>query len=202
LISIVIPTIKRREHFLRECLSSYAATTTDYEVIIIEGKPACGPAWVEGADRVVGDYIHFSADDLRAHVGWSEAACEVVDRGFIPAPRILNSDGSIQSCGDWGVESPTGERTEYTRIPFLSKHQWSQIRERVIPLLQSCHYYTDNAISWAARELGVDTGVHRDYLFTHSLAIQGRGAGMTEGERMQADFERFDRWRSGRSLLS
>jgi hypothetical protein len=199
-ISVVVPTIKGREEYLRECLSAYAATTDEYEVIVIEDKPACGPAWVEGAEKASGDYIHFSADDLRPHTGWFRAGIEVCDRGFLPAPRILNDDGTLQSCGGtdgWEAEAPTGEETDFSRIPFLSREQWDMVAPLVCDFLRDSHYYTDNAVSYAGRKAGFRTGVHRDYLFTHSLANPGRGAGMSWEDRMRADYQKLELWLSG-----
>jgi len=197
LISIIVPTIDGREEYLEACKTAYAAHTQDYELIVVPNKPTCGEAWVVGADRAVGDHIHFSADDLQPHKGWADAAREVCARGFLPAPRILNDDGTLQSCGNWEEEAPTGEQTEFTRIPFLSREQWDRIAPLACDFLKTAHYYTDNAISAAGAHLGIRTGVHRDYLFTHSLAEPGRGAGMTWRDRMWADYQRFETWQSG-----
>jgi hypothetical protein len=196
-ISVVVPTIAGREDYLSAAKCAYAAHTDDYELIIVEGHPVCGSAWVEGAARSRGDFIHFSADDLRPHEGWAVAARDVVSRGFLPAPRILNDDASVQSCGGsdgWETEHPTGRATDFSRIPFLTRELWERIAPAVSPFLAAAHYYTDNAISVAAQTLGVQTGIHRDYLFTHSLAEPGRGAGMTWGQRMYADEMRFRAW--------
>ena len=205
MISVVVPTITGRELYLAACVAAYEKTTDDYELIVVPGKPVCGAAWVEGVDRAGGEFIHFSADDLVPHSGWATAAVEVCARGFLPAPRILNDDGTLQSCGGsdaWEVEKETGEQTDFSRIPFLSREQWQTIQGDVEPFLRGHHYYTDNAVSFAAAKHGIRTGVHRDYLFTHSLADPGRGAGMSWEERMWADFHKFDEWQSGLSHLS
>jgi hypothetical protein len=199
-ISVIVPTIDGRESYLKDCLASYAAHTSDYEVIVVPNKPNCGLAWTEGADLAVGSELHFSADDLQPHAGWSQAAMEVVERGFLPAPRILNTDGSLQSCGGeeaWEREQPTGARAGFSRIPFLSRQQWERIRLLVQPFLRDAHYFTDNAISEAARRCGIPTGVHRDFLFTHHLASAGRGAGTSWERRMQEDHQRFSWWVRG-----
>jgi hypothetical protein len=197
LISVVVPTIQGRSRYLDVCLAAYEETSPGCEVLVVRDKPVCGLAWVEGAAQATGDYIHFSADDLVPHAGWDVAAREVVRRGFLPAPRILNDDETLQSCGGsdgWETEHPTGYQTDFARIPFLARELWDRISGVVAPFLRDTHYFTDNAISLAAAKLGVSTGVHRDYLFTHSLADQGRGAGMTWEQRMWADRAKFDQW--------
>lgn len=195
MISIIIPTVKGRERFLDECLASYAAHSHDYELHVIVDRPACGIAWVEGAEKAVGDYIHFSADDLQPLQGWQEAAIQTADMGVLPAPRILNGDGSLQTCGgnDGFIERPTGHITDFTRIPFMRRDQWEQIRDRVEPFLREAHYYTDNAISFAGTEKGIRTAVHRGYAFIHHFAQEKRGAGMSEPDRMRHDYQLFQK---------
>ena len=197
MISVIVPTIDGRESYLQGCLASYAAHTDDYEVIVVPNKPSCGLAWTEGAGLAVGSHIHFSADDLQPHAGWAVAALDVVERGFIPAPRILNTDGSLQSCGGdeaWEREQPTGSKAGFSRIPFLSRQQWDTIQLSVQGFLVDAHYYTDNAISFAARRAGIEVGVHREFLFTHHLASVGRGAGTSWTQRMQEDHYRYSKW--------
>lgn len=204
-ISIIIPTIEGREEYLRNCLSSYAAYTKNYETIILVDRPTCGIAWIEGVESSSGQYLHFSADDLCCHDGWWQAAYEVVQRNFLPAPRILNDDGSLQSCGGtngWNAEHPTGEEADFSRIPFLSRKQWDKIAPLVRDFLRDAHYYTDNAVSFAGRIAGFRTGIHRSYLFTHSLAEAGRGAGMTWDERMWKDYQKFLQWQNNLATMT
>jgi hypothetical protein len=191
LISVICPTVTGREELLAKTKIAYAAHTDDYELIVVPDKPACGPAWVEGASKAQGEFLHFTADDIEPHAGWWQAAVETVERGYLPAPRILNTDGSLQSCGEWGKEQDTGTQTEFSRIPFLSRAQWDVVAPLVTPFLSKTHYYTDNCISFVARASGGETGVHRDYLFTHHLAEQSRGAGMTWEQRMNHDGQLF-----------
>lgn len=194
MISVIIPTVEGREDQLRDCLASYAAHTTDYEMIVIvnDGHP-CGHGWVEGAQVAVGEYIHFSADDLQPHAGWAEAAKATASLGVLPAPRILTAAGELETCGgeDGFEERPTGYRTDFTRIPFLTREQWATISPRIESFLRTAHYFTDNAISWAGHHAGIPTAVDRGYLFTHHWAQAGRGAGMSENDRMLHDFGSF-----------
>ena len=196
MITIVVPTIKGRERFLGECLASYAAHTKDYEIHVIADRPTCGRAWLDGADKAEGDYIHFSADDLQPLQGWYLEAIRTADAGYLPAPRILNGDGTLQTCGgqDGFRELPTGWRTDFSRIPFLSREQWEQARPLVEGFLSGAHYYTDNAVSFAAAQVGYGTAVTRGYSFIHHFAQEGRGAGMPEPDRMRHDHQRFEEW--------
>jgi hypothetical protein len=174
LISVVIPTVAGREASLERCLAAYG---DDVGTIVLRDRPTCGIAWQEGAELARGDFLHFSADDLEPHPGWAEAAIEAVECGYLPAPRILNADGTLQSCGLWGEEQGEGELTPFTRIPFLSREQW----ELVDPMIET-HYWTDNWVSHRCRLAGVETRVARRYLFTHHYEPAGR-----LDERMEPD---------------
>lgn len=193
MISVIVPTVKGRERFLGECLASYAAHTTDYELHVIADRATCGIAWLDGADKAEGDYIHFSADDLQPLAGWWQPAVQLCDMGILPAPRILNGDGTLQTCGgqDGFEEKPTGHLTDFTRIPFMSREQWTRIRPHVEQFLLEAHYFTDNCISWAGQVEGMRTAVHRGYAFIHHFAQERRGAGMTEPDRMRHDHRLF-----------
>lgn len=199
MISVIVPTVTGREHWLAECKASYAAHTKDYELIVIENRPTCGEAWVEGASKAQGEFIHFSADDLQPHAGWQQAAEQVVGLGLLPAPRIVNTDQTLQSCGgsdQWNNphENPTGLRVDFPRIPFMSRGQWEAIRPLAEGFLSDAHYWTDNVIGWAAERAGIGTAVHRGYLFTHGVAQARRGAGMSEPERMEHDYQLFQQY--------
>lgn len=178
-VSVVLPTITGREHWLEKAKQSYeeALKGFSFEFIIPRDCPTVGIAWNAAAQIARGDYLNLSADDIEAHRGFAPAAMEKVDAGFLPAPRILNTDGSLQSCGDWETEQEDGETTEFTRLPFLSRKQWDLIGPCI-----DAHYYTDNYISHRGREHGIETVVARDYLLTHHLAQEGRME-----ERMEAD---------------
>ena len=193
MISVIVPTVPGREKHLEACLAAYDRYTTDFEVHVIVGRPTCGEAWLAGADKAVGDYIHFSADDLEPFDGWWRAAVHVADTGFLPAPRILKADGTLETCGgsDGFGELPTGRQTDFTRIPFMARHQWNLIRPLVEGFLVGAHYFTDNAVSWAGMQAGFPTVVHRGYSFTHHWAQAGRGAGMSEDDRMRHDHAAF-----------
>lgn len=184
MISIIIPTITGREDHLARCIAAYEANTTEaYEIIIERDHPACGPGWNAGAGRAAGDYIHFSADDLEPHAGWDTAALETVAAQRLPAPRLINQHGRLDSCGLHGVEMENGAVVPMSVVPFLPMDLW---RNHVAPVLP-IHYFTDNWISWKARRAGWSTVVNRQFAFTHHWAEHGRGAGMTYDQRMEHD---------------
>lgn len=183
MISIIVPTIRGREHWYRRCSRAYFDTTEqDFELIPVRDRPSCGVAWNEGAEKARGDYLHFSADDLEPHSGWDAAAVAVAGSGKIPCPLILNENGTLQSCGTWGELVPDGTVTDIARVPFCSRTQWQEIR----PIIET-HYYTDNHFAHRAMLAGIPTVVCHNYLFTHHFALEGRlGA-----DRMQADHDEF-----------
>ena len=190
LITVPLPTISGREDFLKEAVASYERYA-NVEVLVYKDEPGCGTAWAKGAAAARGDYIHFGADDVEMRQGWWQAACRVIDMGYLPAARVLNTDGSLQSCGDWGVEMRDGAIPEFTRSPMVSRQQWEQLAPLVVPFLEQAHYYTDNIFTWAGRKLGIETVVVRGYEYTHHLATWGRGAGMSWEQRMRHDHQLF-----------
>jgi hypothetical protein len=185
-ISIIIPTIPGRERWLEQCAQAYAETLgggVEYEFRVEIGHPYCGSAWEAGALSARGDYLHFTADDIVPHEGWLAPALEAVEAGFLPCPRVLNTDGTIQSAGEWAAEIADWEPTYIARVPFLSRAQWD-LGGWILPT----HYYTDNWISERGLRLGIQTVVRRDYLFTHHFAPEGR----LDQERMTIDAAIFN----------
>lgn len=181
LISIIIPTINGREHWLEQCRFSYMLTgPSNYELIIVRDRQTCGIAWNDGFDASRGRYIHFTADDIEAHPGWWEAAREICDKGLLPAPRLLNSDGSLQACGDVDFERPDGVAVSFTRVPFLSRAQ----KEQIGPIIDT-HYSTDVWVSEIARLHGVQTVFSWGYVLTHHYAPEGRVDHRLEDDREQ-----------------
>jgi glycosyltransferase involved in cell wall biosynthesis len=183
MISIVIPTIRGREEHFQRCVAAYESRTVSaFEIIVERDHPAVGPAWNAGAARATGDYLHFTADDLEPHEGWDVPALEVVQRGLMPAPRVINQHGRLDSCGLHGVEMEDWAVVPMSVVPFMSREQWAAIGP-VLPI----HYFTDNWISWRGHRAGWPTVVRRDFAFTHHWAQHGRGAGMTYDERLRHD---------------
>lgn len=170
MISVICPTIAGREHHLARCKAAYEATTTrDFEWIPVHDQPTCGVAWNIGIALAKGDVLHLTADDLEPHPGWLEAALKKIESGFLPAPRILKPDGSLESCGWNDKEHPEDSITEYTRIP-IAPREWF---ERIGPMLET-HYANDRYFSHRARRVGLETIIARRYLFTHHWAKEGR----------------------------
>lgn len=188
-ISIVVPTIKGREDHLERCLAAYnERTVDDFEIIVIRDRPVVGIAWNDGAAEARGDYLHFTADDLEPHEAWDVGAREAVDRGFVPSPAVYEPDRTCSFCGVWGGDYPDWAYCEESNIPFMSMQAW-EIIGPVLPV----HYYSDNWISWHAQQHGYRHVVRRGYAFTHHWAQVGRGAGMTQEQRMVVDREAYEK---------
>ena len=170
MISIIIPTIEGRSHWLHQCIESYVKTSpSSCEIIVVIDKPTCGIAWNEGYAQATGSYIHFSADDLEAHEDWWREAVLAADNDLLAAPRILNPDGTLQSCGVVDYECAQGLAVGFTRIPFMSSDQ----AEKITPIVET-HYSTDVWVSEIGRLHGYQTVMARGYLFTHHFAQEGR----------------------------
>lgn len=171
IISVVIPTIAGREHWLERAVESIDETTSafGYELLVYRDLPTCGAGWNIGIMEAKGDYILLFADDLEARHGWCEAGIESLSRNVIPCPRILNSDGSLQSCGDYAKEDPDGTPTVLARVPFLTRH----MAQTLHPIFEN-HYMGDHWITWKAKQFGWPTLVVRAMEFTHHFAMEGR----------------------------
>jgi len=171
LISIVIPTIDSRKDYLERALASFVATTEiAYEFLVYRNRPTCGIAWNDGISDAKGDYILLAADDLEAHPGWAEAGIACIEgRHALPCPRILNWDGTLQSCGSTADEASTGDGSEVARIPFFPRSL-----VKVLHPVFANQYAGDYWITWKARRAGWPTVVIREMLFTHHMLEQGR----------------------------
>jgi hypothetical protein len=190
-ISIVVPTIAGREEHLARCLNAYEKNTvSEIELIVVRGKPHCGAAWNAGIARAAGEFVHLTADDLEPHAGWDEAAIRRYSLAAmrLPAPCIYRPDGKVESVGgDWPQTDTTRERNGHITantcvIPFFPRVIWPSLG----PMIEA-HYYTDNYFSDRARAAGWEFIISRRYAFTHHWASEGRGAGMTEPERLAHD---------------
>jgi hypothetical protein len=184
-INVVIPTIKGRESYYRQCVESYERNTADdINILTVIGEKSCGEAWQKGSELIADiqeNYLHFAADDLTAHPDWDVHARECADEGMLPAPYIYN--GTTNELEQMGV-MPDGF---FTRIPFCTVAQWKKIGP-MIPI----HYYTDNYFSWRGANAGFETVEVPSYRFSHHWAQAGRYATQKMAED-HAAYERYKR---------
>ena len=185
MISVIVPTIAGREKWLEKCHDSYCATTEDFEFIVMRDYPTCNQGWNAGIEEAKGDFIHLTADDIEATPGWWQAGMEWIAKGHLPGPRIINSDGTVQSCGDTVDETPTGTWTELTRVPFFSREQMDTFG--IYPIIPTM-YFGDSWVSHKARLHGCETVVVREMCFVHSFANVGR-----KDEQLWDDLKVFKR---------
>lgn len=190
-LSLVIPTVDGRGHWLRRSLKAFEETTpVPYETLVYENLPTCGIAWNRGIEDAKGEYVLLSADDLEPLPGWWEAGLASLELSRIPSARILNSDGSLQCMGDWIVEIEEGAPCELSRIPFAPR----QLMQDVYPIIET-HYATDNYFSLKAAEHGWPSHITRGFCFYHHWAEQGRL------DCLQEDLDAFEK-ATGRRLVS
>jgi hypothetical protein len=188
-ISVIIPTIDGREDHLERCVNSYqknAAGAYELDLIIEQNHSSCGLGWQAGIPRVKGEFIHLTCDDIEAKPGWASPAVEAVLKGFCPAPQVVDASGYPQSCPVVGQFAPDWTPVAMTSLPFFSRAQ----AEKILPLF-TAHYYTDNWVGWRAERAGWPVVLRSEYAFTHYYAQHKRGAGMSEGERMANDLQRY-----------
>lgn len=169
MISVIIPTIDGREHWLEKAERVYCETTENFELIVVRNAPSCNLGWNTGIEQATGDFIHLSADDLEPHPGWWRAALRCVRKGQLPCARVLNSDGTLQSCGNDATEVATGSISDLARVPFFPRTLLSTI----YPIFGN-HYCGDYWVTARARALGWETVVIRGMVFTHHMAAEGR----------------------------
>lgn len=197
LVTVPLPTIDGREHFLDKAVASYKRTVPNLEIILVRNAPNCGVVWQYGAETGKGDYILMGADDVEMHDGSPQAAIQMIDQGALPAPLIYHTDGRVQACGgSWEQMEPDHAYTEFTRGPVVSRAQWNVIG----PMIPT-HYYTDNWITYRGLLHDIPTVVCHAFAYTHHMADEGRGAGMTWNERMAADHRLFELYASGEIAL-
>lgn len=175
-VSVVIPTIDGRESLFEQTVAAYRQLqSVELEIIAPRGFSSIGEAWVKGAAKATGQFIHLSADDVIPHAGWFSAALRAANALKYPSPRLLNVDGSLHSCGTMGggmllPECADGTRCNSSPFPFFR----AEHTEALIGSLPPIHYYADDLLAARACSLGLVPTVCRDYCFTHLEGIVGR----------------------------
>lgn len=186
-ISVIIPTIEGREEHLDRCITGYqlhSRGSYHLELIVENDHPTCGAGWQAGAERATADYLHFTCDDIVPQAGWADPAVETLAQGFLPAPRVLNGTTGVPEYQPaWGTESPDWTPVHMSCLPFVTRDLW----ENAVRPMLTCHYFTDDWISWRSIRAGYQCRVRRDYLFRHYWAQHKRGAGMSYEQRMWND---------------
>lgn len=165
MISALVATISGREHWLKSVIEHLEALPDDIEIVIEKDHPNWGTAMNAAAERATGDYLWLGSDDM--DVKSFGDAIDYCDRGFLPAPRVLNTDGSLQSCGEWETEQEEGTEYKFPRIPFATREQFDRIG------LLSIHY-ADVRFGTHGLRLGMKTVVCRSYEVVHHMAPEGR----------------------------
>lgn len=131
--------------------------------MIVKDQGTYGTAANIGAHEAVGEYIHFSADDIEPLPGWYYAGKKVVQEGKIPAPQMVDYDGVLHR----GHEAE-GIEVEYGVCPLLHIAQWELIGP-TIPI----HYYSDNWIGYKAYKFGWPVVITHAYQFIHHIGTEG-----------------------------
>ena len=190
LISVIVPTVPGREDHLRRCVAAYASQAPggyELDLIVEHDHATVGLGWQAGAEKARGEWLHLTNDDIEPHPGWHGPAIEAVERGHLPAPQVCDPDGMPQSWPQPGRLGEDWAPVPMTSLPFMSQEQW----EKIAPLL-TCHYYTDDWVSYRGRVAGWPSVLRAGYAFTHHWATVRRGAGMSEAERMAHDKLLYD----------
>lgn len=172
MIDVVIPSVTGREDSLERLIDSYKRHTAEgvLSFIVIKDEATVGIGWQKGIDLSTAPYVALSCDDLEVTSStWAGACCEAADEGYIACPVVHRPDGSLESCGgDMNsaaclISHMQPDRTlcDFSVVPFLSREMADRIG------CHSGHYKTDTYISHKGRQLGWETMVRTDYVFTH-----------------------------------
>lgn len=167
MISVIIPTITGREDWLEWCTTWYRQRSpAGTEIIVVKDQPSCGHAWVVGAEKASGDYLHFTADDLEPQEDWWAEAIGMLDSGRIPAATVLNREGELSIC-----DSPLGDLGLYPNVlvPLLSRELLDQ-DEWLLPI----HYGSDDWVSYVAATRKMHVIRCGSYRLKHHVANHGR----------------------------
>lgn len=173
-LAIVIPTVVGREQQLHRCYGAFRQVAPLAQAFVLRDRPTCGEAWNQGADAAQGwfaeqgrtlRWLCFAADDLIPEPGCFDDALWFADQGKLPAPVLLNEDGSV-----WNPQERPGELAPFPRVPLMSVDTWERLGP--VPTVdgQSLHYYSD---VWFGRH-GDECPVVSSYRFTHLWAGPGR----------------------------
>ncbi len=204
-VIICVPTITGREESFQRTVDGYKDTVDGSEhnvaLVTVLDQPTWG-AGVEACMAAVHEQhpeatiIHFSADDLVPEPGWLDVAVETVNETICPAP-VLDTFGVI----NYG-HPPTPDMTDWkvsqtSVIPTIRASWWKLIAPMFVG-----QYFTDDFISLKLRMHGIDTKGRTGYRFKHFHENVGRGAGMTQDERMQYDMDNFRCWQRTGKLPS
>jgi hypothetical protein len=189
-VTVIVPTIDGRQDHMARCTAAYfncAHGSYELDFIVMHNFPTCGHGWQAGLSSVQGQYVHFTCDDIEPRPGWAQPAIEAVERGFLPAPQVYDPQGTPQSYPLWGHVGQDWAEVNMTTLPFVSRAQL----EKIVPLFTS-HYFSDDWFSYRGRKAGWPSRLRTGYSFTHHWAQHQRGAGMTEGQRLNYDRVLFD----------
>jgi GT2 family glycosyltransferase len=192
-IDVVIPTITGRERYLRRAKQTYRRRSTHAIRLWVEYEHDCvGKAWNAGAEAALADgwsqFLHLTNDDIEPQNGWDDAAISALNRGFLPSPRMVDHSSRTVEWGRSLSKIPNWTRVESTTIPFVPSEAWGKIGPS-LPI----HYYTDDWLSLKARLAGFPSVFCYDYVFLHTWATAGRGAGTSMESRMIQDHLYYER---------
>lgn len=173
-VTVVIPTVDGREESVHRAIRSCG----NHRTIIVQNRPTCGAAWVEGARRAVTEHVAFFADDLEAQPGYWDAMIEAADKNMHPAGLVVLPDGSVQSCGGAGADvcrlgCEDWHPVEWSPTPFIRREWWPLIEPHAA-MLARLHYSTDCLVSAILAKHDIPSVMRREAVVTHHNHDAGR----------------------------
>lgn len=155
-----------REQMLRRSMREYALLYPQ-AVCRRVARGSLGEGWTAalGGDWRSFDYIYLAADDVILHAGFQEAAIARLERGQVPAARMLGPWGELQRAGNaWGEESAPGAPARILQLPFLTP----ELLELCLPL-PPITLYIDYWLTQRLQDAGVPIVYEPGCVFTHLI---------------------------------
>ena len=170
MISVIVPTVAGRSHWLDRCVKSYKRFHPDAQITVVFGRSSCGEAWAVGAEDARGEILHFTCDDIELDNPLDEAI-RVARGGKIPSPVVLNADRSVQSIGGvFGDGYPAdGVSCPFTTLPLVTRAMYD--RMGTVPAI---HYSSDQWFTTRGAAFGWPTVACHGYRVVHHMAPEGR----------------------------
>ena len=181
MVVVAIPTIIERGDAWKEVAEMWEALSPEVTVVPSWRKGT----WAAGLNEVWESHKGLfvcASDDMAPLPGWYQAVEPWLEKGIV-APQVHDPRFS-----KWDPGTPDGFETEMSSFPIIGE----SFLGAIFPLPEELHYFTDDLISLRARQAGIPTIAVPSCEIVHCPDLRGRGAGMSEKDRMDHDRKLYE----------